>query len=745
MKRLSYVLAAGVALMPLVAQAQTVEEPAGASNASEGIVVTATRREEHLQDVPVSVTALSAEALESQQIRNVQDLFGVVPAVSLATGVGGTNELQIGIRGLVPSQLAPTVDMSVGIYVDDVYIARPATANAAFIDMQRVEVLRGPQGTLFGRNTIGGAFNITTHRPEREFGGSVEVQYGDYNQLGFSGVLNAPLSDAVAARFVYDHSEHEGFGRSSFLNEEMSSSQRDYARASLLFSPSDRLEVTLIGDYFISEGDSQFFRLNYVNPAHAVGATLVPYAPASIGGTAPAGTADDWTNHAGFNPDISTESYSLTGIAVLDMEWATLRSITSYRNTETERRSDLDATPLPTLDFLSFPQDSDQVSQELQLFGQAMGGQLDWIVGAYYFREGGDTTTGLARPNPTQILMAPENPNFENQSISVFGQATFALSDYWSITGGVRRVQDNREASYRQFIGDLATGAVLSCLLPPGAGVGGSVCLFEPEEISDYFTPWTVGLEFQPSRDALLYFNVSRGYRSGGFPPQVGSDVLSLEPFDPESLTSYELGGKFTFLDGNLIANFALYHSLYNDVQQNTNLLNPVTMTTYSTLTNAGNAELDGGELELAARIGELRLTANASFIDAEFVKGVGVGLPYLLTPDSTYAFAVDYPIEIGPGTLNLHTDYNWRSEVYFYSPAGMTPEQADAVSQDAYGLWNARLSYDVGRLTFGVFGKNLTDEVYAARTMNFVLSRGFNTEAAGDPRTYGVSLRYRF
>lgn len=727
------------------AYAQTAagtDADAGSSVPADGdIIVTATRRDERLQDVPVAVTAISAAQLELQQIDNVQDLFGVVPGVNVATGVGGTNELQIGLRGLVPSVTEPTVDMSVGIYIDGVYVARPISANTGFIDMERVEVLRGPQGTLFGRNTIGGAFNITTKKPTEEFTGYVEAAYGNYDMFRGTGVVNLPLNDIVQTRFVYSHMQRNGFGRSIVsatnplvtgpLDREFSDAKQDYARGTLRVAPSEDFEMLISGDYFRFEGNSALYRLNYVAP----GSPFAAYV-----------TNDYYQNQADFNPKTFNESYSATINVTGNMGFATIRSISAYRHAATERASDLDASPIAGRDFVSFPFSGEQISQELQLFGDAVDGRLNWIVGGYYFYEKGSYAIELDVGAPV-VIVNSRIPTLSNESLSAFAQLDFAITDALKVTGGIRQVRDNRSVAYQSGNAATVGGPLIgACGLPAAVLADPANCFYHPPQASYDFTPWTAELSFQPNRDLLAYVKVSRGYRSGGFQTQAAAlAAIGTESFGPENLISYEGGIKATLLDGVLVTNLAGYHSKYSGVQQNENFTFGTPAQTISIIQNAGKAEINGVEAELAARLGGFRLSATYAYTDATFTSGPSVGTPYLVTPKHTFSVAGNYSVELGRGKLGLNADYSYRSKVFFYTPLPTWNQaQIDAVSQDGYGLFNASVSYSYEPFTLTVFAKNLADKEYAARTMNFVAA-GFNTEAPGEPRTYGVSLRFDF
>lgn len=735
-------------LAPAVALAQTQGGPganpqtdkAGAPNTVGEIIVTAQRRAERLQDVPVSVSALGARQLERAQITDVRALTNAVPAVTFTSTPYGSNDLILSIRGVAPGGVLPNVDPAVGVYVDGLYYARPEGSNFAMVDMARAEVLRGPQGTLFGRNTIGGALNLTTNEPVFRYEGSLKASYGNYDAYGFTGVLNAPIvEDKLAARFVYSHASHSGYGYDATTHSDVADEKDDYARFRLRAQLSERIRADLSTDFFWGREHQPLWVLAWLDPTTGP-AALRPF-------VVPAGGR---TTTGGYNPLNKSQIYDVTGTLSADLGWGTLKSITGYRNIHFNGAADLDATPLPLSDLLQFLLDGDEVTQELQLYGEALDKRLTWLTGAYYFDE---KLTNIATTRASATVIHNEMRP-ENRSSSVFAQATYEIVPHVRLTAGVRFVHDEREIAYVTPRLSAATATPLP--LPAGcatvqAGVNqiAGQCYYAPPSIHADSAPWTVGLDYKPNADTLLYVKASKGFRSGGFQQAGGVSAAYYKPFTNENVVSEELGAKLQLLDRHLVLNTAAYHSIYNDIQQN-NVL-PVAGSVVIAVVNAGKAEINGGEIEAHALIGKLDVNAGLGLIDAKFTSGPYVGTPLPTVAKTTWSVGAEYPIETALGTLTLHADYDWKSKVYFLNTRNLATGQLysqgaiGSVTQDGYGLVNALATLSLHNgVTVSVWGKNLADKYYAGRAGSYYGS-GFNSIVVGDPRTYGATLSYVF
>lgn len=751
----------------LSAQPALAADQAESSELSE-VIVTATRREERLSEVPISITAFGAETIERAQIADVRAISALAPNLTTTGGILGSADIIIGARGISPASFNNNSDATVGIYVDGVYYARTQGTNLGFIDMERVEVLRGPQGTLFGRNTIAGALSITTQKPKNDFEGSVKVGVGNYDKFIFNGVLNVPvIADRLAVRLVYDHQQHDGFGHNTLLDVPLANQQQHYFRASANAEITDRVNLVLTGDYFHSRSNPELWVLRYSDPT---------VAPASLNAqTAPYLCPTCWSMPTTWNPQVTGEAYTIAGTFTVDLGWATLKSISAYRYLDFIGGGDLDGTPLRIVDS-TYGSKSDQTSQEIQLNGKSFGDRLDWIVGAFYFNE------DIYNPSPNRIstpvagVFTPAIADNRfwgyNSSKSIFGQLTYEVVPTVSLTAGVRYVEDTRKASY--FNGTFnaagvrsAVGALPFCRLPtqflaPNTSVSAVECAYRPEGVKFSYTPWTVGIDFKPREGALFFAKASKGYRSGGFQTSGGStNPLTYHTFGPENVMSYEVGTKLALFENRLRIGATGFFAKYNEIQQNTPLFNPLTGTIILDFNNAGTAEVYGLEFEAAALLGKLQLNATLGLTDPEFTTGLyAAATPPELRKNpvgvskTNWSISADYPVELSLGVLRLRADYTYQSKRYDYPPANtnvipfapLRPSQLASFRTDGYGLLNGQISLELADrpVTIAVWGRNLTDEYYFVRSLS-TFTNGSNAGAPGEPRTYGATIRYQF
>jgi iron complex outermembrane receptor protein len=738
--------AAGTAAAPAAA-ADSAQETAGLQD----IVVTAQRREQRLQDVPVAVTVLSGADLAARQVTDVNALVANVPAVTFTATPYGNNDLILAIRGVAPGGVLPNVDQAVGIYVDGVYYARPEGSNFAMVDLASAEVLRGPQGTLFGRNTIAGALNITTNKPTYDYAGSLKVAYGNYGAISATAVANLPIvDDRLAMRLVYAHVQHDGYAYNPLLKSDVADQNDDFFRGSLRADVKDDLRVDLSFDYYDGSNHQPLWVLGYFQ-AGLSPANLAPYvaAPRSR------------TSLAGINPINHSRVYDATGTVTGTIGAATFKSITAYRHIDFEGASDQDGTPIPNADVLSFMLKGEQFTQELQLLGKAFDNRLDWVVGGYYFRE----KIANAPISHVGAVIQDNSINPDNESMSVFGQVTYEILPKLRLTGGVRLVHDVRKMVYTPArytvsaaftgVADVPASAIMPAACPfttiglNQAPVGG--CAYRPPNIAFDDVPFTVGLDYRLS-NGVLYAKYSKGFRSGGFQQASGTTAAFFTPFREENVGSWEVGTKFSLFDRRLRLGASAYYSIYSNIQQNAVLqATPVVITTL----NAGKAEIYGGEFEATALLGPLRLNGSLGLIHPEFTEGPFVGSEVPTVAHTTFNLGADLPVSVAEaGKLIFHADYNHQSTVYFLNTARVaatgtvpyTPFQIASVTQPGYGLLNTQVSFELKALplTLAVFGKNLTNEYYAGRAGSFY-GNNYNSTLIGAPRTYGVSASYSF
>jgi iron complex outermembrane receptor protein len=712
------------------------------------VVVTSQRREQALQDVPAAVTAIDAQELARRQIGDIKALSANAPSLLISDTPVGKNNMIIGMRGIVPTSISSNNDPTVGIYVNGVYYARTAGANAALVDMDAVEVIRGPQGTLFGRNTIGGALNMTTKAPKQVFEGSVVAGVGNYDQRALTGILNLPLGATTALRLVVDGLRHDGYGRSAPLGEPLGDEDRRYVRASLRTRPSRDLLVDFTYDKFSSDAASQVWIVNYFDPA------IASRALAPIGRYVQDG---GYTSQAGFNPRNTTDVNDSTVTLRWNAGPATLKSISAYRHLATVSGYDLDATPVFVNQLQRYAVDGHQFTQELQMYGNALDDRLDWIAGAYYLGEALRDSSLVTTPSGTNTLGRLNAFDSRQTSVSVFGQLTYTVLPRLRATAGARLVRDERDVDYNAPRYLVQTGAMLAgsagCALA-AAGLDQGGCHYVPPSLRARYVPWTLGLDYKLEDGTLVYGKVSRGFRSGGFQPAGATSAFGYAPFDKEQALSYEAGAKMELLGRRLRLNLATYLTRYKDIQQIAPQFPPGSTTTISSVVNAGDATIKGLEADALLRLADLTLSAGIGLTDPGFDNGPFKGLTFVTTAKTTVALGADYPLATPLGPLDLHLDYDWRSKVAYFQPVNtnalpfqpLTAGQIASNTQPAFGLLNAMATLNLrgDRTRLSLWGKNLAGKYYWARSNSFYI-QGYNNQTPGDPRTFGVNLELRF
>ena len=707
----------------------------------EEVVVTAQRREEPLLDVPISASVLSSVEIERLQLDRVSTLQYATPNLTVTPYPGTQTRVTVGMRGQVEPELFPTLDPAVGLYLDGVYIARMSGANLDLIDMERVEVLRGPQGTLFGRNTIGGAINLIPYRPTSEFSGLVMAGAGNYDRRDLTAIVNVPLSgDEYALRLTASRKEHDGYGRNVLLDQDLNAGATDFARVQLNVAPADRWDLNLSFDFTRIDTPRNLLTLLAAFPPN----TLVPAARGN--------PTDSLTNYEHpFARNIEANRVGTadadvggaSGTLTIDLGGLTMKSITAYRWLQSnDDNLDLDGTPYDLFTIHERYERQHQVSQELQAYGDALGDRFTWIGGLYYFDEHGTFSQRIGAIAPITLLEAISLPRgtVSNDSIAAYAQLTYAIAPALRITLGARYNRDRRQltSSNARILGVTET-----CTLAPSVIDVPGVCRASLPTRTFSYVPYTFAIDFEPIDAAMIYAKASRGYRAGGYNLR-GTTEVDLDTFEPEQVTAYEVGAHAELLEQRLQLNLAAYRSIFDDIQLVERIPGPDGALPLPLTQNGGEARIDGGEIEIIALLAVLRLAGTVGITDAKYtdldprVVDVTSDSKFLQTPDATASIAADLPIMAGFGEINLHADYSWRDDVTFrYDPRSLA-------DQAAYGLLNAMLSaqFDRSNVALTLWGRNLTDKRYLVRATDSV---SLVTAMPGDPRTYGVSLTYRF
>lgn len=731
----------------------------------EEVTITAQKRAESLQDTPLAVTALSGNDIEAMSRSDVAGLAFQTPSLAYSEAGG---ESQIYIRGVGSNLFSVGADSSVAINIDGVYLGRANMGLTQFLDVERVEVLRGPQGTLYGRNATGGAINVISRMPTEDWEGYGALSIGSFDRREVRGAISGPISDKWSFRVAVRGEKDDGYtdDLDSRGSNELDDNDLRAGRAILRFEPDDSLSATLISEYSEMEsGNTSIRPVDNLGLAESAGAVT----PADF--------------HSTRNNTPSFMDWQ-TGGVTLNVEWALSDSldltwISAYRAWDSDFLFNTDGTEIEVTR-TTFIFDTKQYSSELRFTGTQGWGR--WIAGAYYLEEDKFGALGLVRSGFTNAVPPPVlNPAVPPQSFIIqgqndgeayafFGQLDFNLGEAWTLTAGVRYSDETKDDFNTQ-----------SALNPDPELLG----VFSPRPIpaatpmntrrdSASWDAWTpkVGLEWRPLDDVLLYASYTKGFKSGGF-----NDLQpSNPPYDPEFIKSYEIGTKTTWLDNRLRVNASVFYYDYTDLQVNT-FLNSLTF-----VTNAAEATIKGLELEIEARpVPELQLAASLAVLDATYDEfntpygrctpanaaldpancaGTVVAGPRIIdasgntlnnAPDFKGTASARYFVPLPSGRIELFGQVAYQDEVYFNSPAN-----DPVASQEAITLVDARVGWenDSGALSVAAFGKNLTDEEYFHNIVQFTstsdanrdifaVGNGLGYAAAG--RTWGLEVMYRF
>ena len=720
------------------------------------VTVTAQRREQSALDVPLSVSAFSGEDLEATGAVDITSIQRATPNATIEVARGSNSTLIAFIRGVGQQDPLWGFEPGVGLYVDDVYVARPQGAILDIFDIDRIEVLRGPQGTLYGRNTIGGAIKYVTRRLGDEPDLKAKVNLGSFNQADVIVSGSTPLSDQFAVGGAIAKYTRDGFGEN--LNTGAEHYDKDVLayRLSAEWTPSDDFFVRFAYDK--SQDDS--------NAKH--GHRLLP----SADGTLPV-TSNVFDTRAGLGDDnsVETEGYSLTA------EWTvndavTLKSITAYREGETTTPIDFDALPQPDFDVPAVYAD-DQFSQEFQLLYS--GDKINGVAGIYYLDGNANGAFDVILGGLGLTVFQGGDQTKEN--FSIYGDFTYDFNDQWALTVGGRYTEDETTADVlRELWLGLGSGSFDASNTTSAFFV--TQTDFQGLTRSDEeFTP-RVSLSYKPTDNLNLYATYAQGFKAGGFDPRARADLdplgLSEQGFGPEFVDSYELGAKGTFFDNALSLNAAIFFAEYTDqqitVQSGADSDNDGTNDTFvSSVFNAGASEYTGFELEGTWFINDLfTLSGNLGIIDAEITEilsaDVNIADQFVTqnTPELQGQVSLNYTNDLGDrGEISVTGALSYRDEYFLFNVenpgfgAGQNvlfPNGGPALDPDAYTLADLSIVWTSPseKYRLGLHGRNLTDEEYRVAAYNFVTPSQLGVDSAysafyGAPTTVTASLSVDF
>jgi iron complex outermembrane receptor protein len=732
------VLLAGAAWSAASSMAMAQETPQTEQTAVDDIIVTARRREESLQDVPVAVTAVSGEQLEARGAADITELARSVPSLTLNAARGSNSTLISFIRGVGQQDPLWGFDPGVGLYIDDVYVARPQAAVLDLFDVERLEVLRGPQGTLYGRNTIGGAIKYVTRRIDAdEPEGSIRASYGSYNQRDVVASTELPFSDTFKVSAALGRYLRDGYGTNLNTGNDHYNKDVTAFRASAEWTPTDNLFFRLAGD--LTNDDS--------NARH--GHRQVAPIPAD---------PYDTNAGAGDHNRVQTKGVSLTGEWTLN-DMLTFKSITAYRDGFTRGNIDFDNLPQPILD-IPARYDDNQFTQEFQVLVNA--GRLNGVAGVYYLDATAsgafDTVVGLA--NLTTLTAG----SVDTTSYAVFADFSYDLTDALSISVGGRYTHDEKEGAVfrQQYLGirSPSFGNTTATLL------GAPRTNYTRTKEFEKFTP-RVSVSYEFSPELTAYASWSEGFKSGGFDMR-GDAVLypaTVNGYAPETVETYEIGLKGSLFDRRLSFATAIFDSSYEDQQITTQY--PAGATVASVVDNVGSSSIRGWEFEGRFRATEnLTFNGSLSYIDAsfdQFLAYIPTG-PLNTTCPTLVGCFVDVSSQRDfqntpewQGSLGARYDWfmqdgamiSFLPSVAYRGEYQQFETPAPLLDQESYWMVDASIVWTSAsdRLTFGVHGKNLTDELYKVGGYSFpgALTGDSIIAFYGAPRTVTATLGLKF
>lgn len=734
--------------LPLVC-AVTLASSVSVAQMLEEVVVTAQKREQSLQDVPVAVTAYSSLALEQAGIQTIADLERSTPNTTLRPSRATNSTLTAYIRGIGQNDPLWGFEPGVGVYIDDVYFARPQGAMLDVYDIERVEILRGPQGSLYGKNTIGGAIKYITRRMSGEPEIGVKTSLGNYSQRDVQLTGQIPIiADKLFVGATLASFNRDGFGENKFTNTENYDKDIAAARLSVEFNPTNNVFMRLAGDF--TQDDSN----------NRTGSRLVP---SQQTGEPAATDVFDSNGGAGADQEVTNSGVNFT------VEWdlsdsLKLKSISAYREGDTEGFIDFDGTPVNVFDTPVHYADH-QFTQEIQFNYSAES--LD-LVGGLYYLDGAasgefDVIAGAALGEPAVIPTDARTPTFnaatagtaDTESKAAYLHASWSLSDALTLTLGGRYTQDKKEATvYKAQI--FTDGAVRNGASPAFGGTQldllNEQSNFTDDDSWNQFTP-KVGVDYQLGDDTLLYASYAEGFKSGGI--NMRADVSAAPEgfsnvFDPEEAKSYELGVKTEFADSRVRINAAAFHTNYDSVQVTSTAL--VGNNFVPAVITDNKQTIDGLEFELTAQLtNSLSALFNVGYIDAEWDRFIVAGVnnadntSVANVPDIAGMFALNYADGLGRfGSFALNASISYTDDI---AVEVNTPDQL--IDADSYTLFNLDATWysPDQHFTVGLHGKNLSDEEYRIAGYNFPDFLGDDSILGfyGDPRTVTLSVGYKF
>ncbi|MBL4596242.1 MAG: TonB-dependent receptor [Robiginitomaculum sp.] len=770
---LASVSALALMLSNMLVSTSAAQAQETSSKGFDEIIVTARKREESLETTPIAISAITGADIEKRGAANIEDIARFVPNLNISGngGAGGSSTTSsIFIRGIGQSDFLITTDPGVGIYIDGVYYARATGSIMDLLDLERVEVLRGPQGTLFGRNTIGGAISLISKKPSADGGGSVQLLAGQNNYYEGRASVDVPLAENLNARFSGLYKTKDGYTDRLGTGERQGDAETLSGRAMISWTPTDSFSLDVAFDASDHNGTSAELALLSFDPSAPLAGLWQALVGDPAGIASPAFVSTNPRENFSTGPNIdNNQIFGLGVTADYDFGGVRIKSISAVRTLDAAFGRDADGSAV------QFVETNNRVvqiqySQEFQLLGQSVDNRLDWVVGAYYFNELAKDTNDVRLASgifdaleafpaafipltPTSVCPGPFPPNvcaggagnpfnagldldfdilnkINIESFAAFANAGFALTDKWNVSAGLRYTTEDK--SYFLDHSRVNSGVPI---IPPTTVA----------ETFDAFSP-KFSIDYQANDAVFLYGSVSRGFKSGGFNGRPTSQ-LEVESYDPEFVWSYEAGVKTSFADRRVLLSAAAFLYDYQDIQLTSVRADP-SGNLLIIVENAGTATIKGIEAELKARLTDsFILDASLGLLDAKYDTlnpGATVNLDLDLprTPSFTASIGLEKTFALSDRFyMTVRGDYAYQSS------QALDPANTAELIQDGYGILNGRITLTPkdSNWELAIFGRNLTNELYLTGGLSALDSFGTIEGTFGLPAEWGISTKLKF
>lgn len=754
-RSLSLVVGCLVGMQAQLSAAQVLEE----------VIVTANKREQSLQDVNIAMTAFSGDEMRDYGWTDVTQVANQTPNLDIKYAWGNSIPIYT-IRGVGMNSFQASDTPSVGLFIDEVFQTSLVSMGTQLFDMERVEVLKGPQGALFGRNTNGGAVSYLSRKPSEEAGGFLRADYGRFDRFELEAAYGGAISDTLQARGAFfTIQQGEGYVYDRVSDTDRGEVDIFAGRLQLLWQPTDSFDANL--KLYASRDRSQptvFQHIGFWSRDFQAGVPGADrYCSSFAGGGKPNPSecvdvlgysdtdgddfAGDYTDRRdtpiNADAELENDSYGATLSMNLEMDRFTLTSITNFQQYDRVQPKESDGNPLLFVD-LVFNSDVSQMSQELRLTSTS-DGPFTWIAGVVFSKdEVSESPPRTIYADDFLGLRAYVDYTQKRDSWSAYAQGDWRINDQWALSVGGRWIEESLD--FEEEVAfllppDFTQKLVLVTIPAPAFGVDGKLDSQEPT--------WRVALDYTPNSDLLVYGAVSRGFKGGGFNAGLITNPRLALPFDPEQITAYELGFKSQWLERRVTLNGAVFYYDYSGLQAATPQFDPVVGSPLNFLTNLEDAKITGAELELDWAISEaFRVQAGLGYVDSENrdpganFDGIFGDAPRVLpnAPEFNFNAAVTYDLRMDSGSrVRFFADYVWQDSHY--------KEIVNNLEVDAQFLMNGRVTWFSAdeRYSVALWGRNLTDEVFVFDTLTDPIGSGWGVYVNGMPRTYGVSANVNF